>query len=135
MGEAKRRKKLDPNWGQPNFDDLLLNGKSLGIPKLKELADRYVPKEIIECAVEFSYSTDSYSIPTELLNRFSHRNRPIIELYWNEITEDWLSEFINELEDRLNADREQLKNALGNIEKGIALKVLELTYLAFDEEE
>jgi hypothetical protein len=135
MGEAKRRKKLDPNWGKPNFDDLLLNTKSCDIPQLKELADRYVPEEIIESAVEFSYSTESYSIPTELLNRFSHRNRPIIELYWNPITEDWLGEFIERIEDKFKANDQQLKNALSNIQRGIALKVLEITFLAFDEED
>jgi len=81
MGEAKRRKKLDPSWGQ-NF------ASSLTVEDYKRIAERFIPIEVIENAAVFSWEVQDYVLPEEY--RFPGRSRNWCELMWNADTKEWL---------------------------------------------
>ena len=132
MGEAKRRRKLDPNYGQPNWSKLLIDCNPQEHPshftmeRWKKLATHFVPKDILEKAVEFSLGVENYAIPSELRKKYpSKYPREIIELEWNPTTQKWIAEFINNLDSTKKLNDSQLKNALGNIRKAIALFVID----------
>ena len=81
MGEAKRRKKLDPSWGQdfkwsPTVEDYL------------RIAEQFIPIEVIENAAVFSWNVQDYVLPEEY--RINGWKRDLCELMWNADTSEWL---------------------------------------------
>ena len=81
MGEAKRRKKLDPSWGQ-DFESSLTTKDYL------LFAEQFIPIEVIESAAVFSWNVQDYVLPEEY--RFPGRSRNWCELMWNSDIRGWL---------------------------------------------
>ena len=136
IGEIKKLSK------QPSWEKLLIDysgrnpEKRLTMEKYLELAVHYVPSSILEEAVSFSNSMGEYDyeIPRELSKKYPPKYpREIIELEWNSTTHSWIMEFVHQLDLSRELSRLQLKNALDNIRKAIALYVLN-NYPEEDEE-
>ena len=81
MGEAKRRKKSDPSWGQDFIS-------SLTVEDYKRIAEQFIPIEVIENAAVFSWEVQDYVLPEEY--RIQGRSRNWCELMWNSDTREWL---------------------------------------------
>ncbi len=130
MGEARRRKKLDPNYGKPNYLKILIDYNPREYPKYytteiwRELATRFVPQEILDCAVDFSRGVMSYTPPPEILQKFPPKYPSgLIELEWNSITKEWIIEFVMDLDKSQSLTNLQTENAFENIKKAITFYV------------
>lgn len=131
MGEAKRRKLLDPNFGKPNLDDLFINsnplmkGTKISQDVLIEFAVLFVPQSILDSFVDFHWAVEHEEVPFDI--RSEYPNDPIrefMELDWHDETKQWITDFLNGLVTSRNLNKWQLLNANRNIRKGIILYAL-----------
>ncbi len=120
MGEAKRRKKLDPSWGQ-DFES------SLTVEDYLRIAQRFIPIEVIESAAIFSWNVQDYVLPEEY--RFPGRSRNWCELMWNADTKEWLDGAAGSITwSQLGATKKLEKRTVFTIlAKSLALAAMDLT--------
>jgi hypothetical protein len=120
MGEAKRRKKLDPSFGQDFFS-------SLTISDYKRIAKQFIPIEIIESAAVFSWNVQDYVLPEEY--RINGWKRDLCELMWNADTKDWLLDAAETItSQQLGAPKKlETKTVFTILAKSLALAAMDYT--------
>ena len=120
MGSAKRRKKLDPSFGQDFFS-------SLTIEDYKRIAKQFIPNEVIESAAVFSWNVQDYVLPEEY--RINGWKRDLCELMWNADTSDWLLEAAESItSQQLGAPTKlETKTVFTILAKSLALAAMDLT--------
>ena len=120
MGSAKRRKKLDPSFGQDFFS-------SLTIEDYKRIAKQFIPIEVIENAAVFSWNVQDYVLPEEY--RINGWKRDLCELMWNEYTSDWLLDAAESITwQQIGAPKKlETKTVFTILAKSLALAAMDLT--------
>ncbi len=127
MGEARRRKLLDPNFGKPNLDDLLINsnftmkGTKIDAEILIGFAFSYVPEEVLKSFTQFSCSVQNEEVPWEVQKNYAPNiPRELIDLDWHPPTKEWIFNFLAYLMIVKKLNKHQAANVLKNMTLAIA---------------
>jgi len=127
MGEAKRRKLLNPNYGKLDYIKIFMNSVStesssrINSDVLFQFALLFVPEDILHDFVEFQFLTQNEDIPREIVKKFpSHyewKHREFLELDWHKSTTNWIDRFIAHFDRQENLSEKQKRCVKINIEK------------------
>ena len=129
MGEAKRRKLLNPNYGKLDYIKIFMNSVStesnsrINPDVLFQFALLFVPENILHDFVEFQFLIQNEDIPREIVEKFpSHykwKFREFLELDWHESTTNWINHFIAHFDRQESLSEKQKLCVKINLEKAI----------------
>ena len=131
MGEAKRRKLLNLNYGKPDYIKIFMNSVSTSSDSrinsdiLFQFALLFVPEDILHDFVEFQFLTENDDIPQEIVEKhpshYEWKYREFLELDWHKSTNSWIDRFVTQFDSQECLSEEQKLCVRSNIRKAIVI--------------